>query len=261
MTNIIGRKQVSDNGKWLYAVEHIESLITEAEVSKLADEAVSRIKGAAKGKKAAYGWSGGKDSIVLSKLCQSAGVTDCFFGHCDLEFPAFLSWAISNMPDGCKEINTGIDMKWLSDHRNMLFVDDAKRLNSWYALVQRKAFSEYFRSEQPDMLIVGHRVLDGNVCGSGGYIRKKGGEVRYAPIADWPHEAILGFIHYNGLELPPTYAWDDGYVFGPTPWPIWGHPKSEADGWRMIYELDPSILLEAAKWFESAKHFLTEVQA
>lgn len=258
MVKYLGRKQNSINADWLYAVEHIEDLISPEEVEGYAEDAVKKLREAVSGKKAAYGWSGGKDSIVLGKLCERAGVTASFFGHCDLEFPSFLNWALENKPAGCEVINTHVGYPWLYDHPEMLFVDDSKRLNLWYGMVQRKAFSEYYSKHKPDMLIVGHRVIDGNVCGSGGYIRKKSGEVRYSPIADWPHEAILGYLHYNGLELPPSYGWEDGYVFGPTPWPIWGHPKSERDGWRMIYELDPTILPEAAKWFDSARDFLEE---
>lgn len=261
MRKVLGRKQTSTNADWMSAVADIEQLISRSEVEQYAEKAIHDICAMTKGKKAAYGWSGGKDSIVLGKLCERAGITDCFFSHCDLEFPSFLDWALANMPKNCVEINTHIDLEWLSDHPEMLFVDDSKRLNRWYGIVQRSAFSDYYATEKPDLLIVGHRTIDGNVCGEGGFIRKKSGEVRYAPLADWPHEAILGYIHYHSLELPPVYDWEGGYVFGPTPWPIWGHPKDLTDGWQMIYELDPSILPEAAKWFESARHFLEGVQA
>lgn len=261
MLKVLGRKQNSTNADWLAAVADIERIIAAEEVEQFAAKAIDDIRVATAGKKAAYGWSGGKDSIVLGKLCESAGVTRSFFGHCDLEFQSFLSWALSNMPENCLEITTPIGLRWLSEHTEMLFIDDAKRLNRWYGMVQRRAFSDYYAAEKPDLIIVGHRVIDGNVCGEGGYIRKKSGEVRYAPIADWPHEAILGYIHYHGLELPPVYDWEDGYVFGPTPWPIWGHPKDHADGWRMIHSLEPAILPEAAKWFEFARRVLKEVQA
>ena len=256
MRNVLGRKQVSTNSQWLEAVSNIENLISADEVENFARRAVDNIREAVGGKKAAYGWSGGKDSIALGDLCRRAGVKDCFFGHCDLEFPAFLNWALAHMPDGCVEINTHVNLEWLAAHPDMLFVDDAERLNRWYGMVQRQAFSQYFSTNTPSILAVGHRVMDGNVCGKDGYIRKKSGEVRYSPLADWPHEAVLGYIHYHDMELPPTYTWEDGYVFGPTPWPIWGHPKSQADGWRMIYELDPTILPEAAKWFPSAREIL-----
>lgn len=261
MLKVLGRKQSSTNSEWLNAVAQIETLISFEEVEDFAEKAVQRIREACNNKKAAYGYSAGKDSVVLGKLCERAGVTDCFFGHCDLEFPSFLSWALAHIPDECEIINTHINLSWLKDNPDMLFTEDSKKLNRWYALVQRRAFSDYFDKHNPDLIIVGHRILDGNVCGTNGYIRKKSGEVRYSPIADWPHEAILGYIHYHALALPPSYGWEDGYVFGPTPWPIWGHPKSVTEGWKMLWELEPKVVIQAADYFDSALHFLKEVQA
>lgn len=256
MRTILGRKQTSTNEDWLYAVRHIEELISPQEVAEYAARAVERIRAVATGAKVAYAWSAGKDSIVLGKLCEQAGVTSCFFGHSDLEFPQYLEWAFANMPNGCEVLNVHLDLDWLAKHQDMHFIDDAFRLNKWYGLLQRSFFTEYYERHKPDCIIVGHRIIDGNTCGKDHVIRKKSGETRFAAIADWPHEAILGYIHYNGLALPPTYDWADGYVFGPTPWPIWGRPKDAADGWRMIQELYPEILPIAAEKIESARIFL-----
>lgn len=98
--------------------------------------------------------------------------------------------------------------------------------------------------------------MDGNTCGKDYTIRKKSGETRFAPIADWPHEAILGYIHYHGLELPPTYQWENGWVYGPTPWPIWGDPATVEEGFGMIFNLDPSIVYAAAEVIPAARSFL-----
>lgn len=260
MRKVLGRKQSSTNSEWLKAIAQIESLISFEEVEDFAEKAVNKIKKASMGKKVAYGYSAGKDSIVLDKLCERAGITDCFFGHCDLEFPSYLRWAFAHLPKNCEIINTHINLPWLKKHPEMLFTEDSKSLNRWYALIQRRAFTEYFEKHNPDFIIVGHRTLDGNICGKDGYIRKKSGECRYSPIADWPHEVILGYIHYHNLKLPPSYTWEDGYVFGPTPWPIWGHPKSESEGWKMLWEIEPEVVFQAAEYFDSAMHFLKEVQ-
>lgn len=256
MNQILGRKQTSKNSDWLHALEHIEELISPQEVEAFADQAVERIAHASAGRNAAYGWSAGKDSIVLGKLCERAGVNRSFFGYCDLEFPAYLRWALDHMPKGCVAINTGLDLDWLAEHPDLMFVDDAHNLNRWYGLLQRKTFTTYFEEHGADLLIVGHRIIDGNTCGKDFYIRKKSGETRFAAIADWPHEAILGFIHYNGLELPPPYSWEDGWVFGPTPWPMWGRPKNHIDGFRLIYEIDPGIVIAAAEKIPAARSFL-----
>lgn len=256
MKKVLGRKQVSRNADWLAAMQHIEELISQDEVDAFEDAAVERIIKATAGKSAVYAWSAGKDSIVLGKLCEKAGVKDCFFGHCELEFPEYLSWALENAPAGCEVINTGLNLEWLEKHPELLFVNDAKRLNIWYGLLQRRTFTTYFEEHGTELLLVGHRVIDGNTCGKDYTIRKKSGETRYAAIADWPHEAVLGYIHYHGLALPPTYQWENGWVYGPTPWPIWGEPATVEDGFKLIFSLSPEVVRAAAEVIPAARTFL-----
>ncbi len=220
MRTVLGRKQTSTNKDWLYAVQHIEEIITPQEVAEYAARAVGRIKAVTAGKKAAYAWSAGKDSIVLGKLCEQAGVTSCFFGHSDLEFPQYLDWALAHLPKGCEVLNVHLDLDWLAKHQDMMFIDDAFRLNKWYGLLQRSFFSAYYEQHKPDYIIVGHRIIDGNTCGKDHIIRKKSGETRFAAIADWPHEAILGYCRRYiamdyGTANPMVFldVLDDGTTF------------------------------------------------
>ena len=54
MKRVIGRKQSSTNDTWLYALEHIEELVSPQDVDAYAQWAVKRIQEATKGKTAAY---------------------------------------------------------------------------------------------------------------------------------------------------------------------------------------------------------------
>ena len=85
----LGRKQRITNEAWLEAVATVESAVSEAALGELVAATIEDIKAKTAGKKAAYAWSGGKDSIVLGKLCEAAGVVDSMIGVCDLEYPAF----------------------------------------------------------------------------------------------------------------------------------------------------------------------------
>lgn len=82
----LGRKQRIDNSAWLEAVATIEDAVSRAELDELTAATVADIKATTAGKRAAYAWSAGKDSIVLGKLCEVAGVTDSMIGVCDLEY-------------------------------------------------------------------------------------------------------------------------------------------------------------------------------
>ena len=70
----LGRKQRISNDDWLSAIASIEESVSLQEIQDISAKAVQSIREATEGKKAAYAWSAGKDSIVLGKLCEDAGV-------------------------------------------------------------------------------------------------------------------------------------------------------------------------------------------
>ena len=255
MKHFLGRKQTSSNADWIHALTNIEELISRSEVEDLTSEAVADIRAAAAEKNVAYAWSGGKDSIVLSKLCEAAGVNAGYYAYSDLDYPAFVHWCLENKPAGVIPMHTGYNLDWLVKHRRLIFAQ-GQLGQRWHIINQRGPFTRMYFDNHLDALIVGHRVIDGNVCGKDGYIRKKSGEVRYAPIFKWPHEAVLGFIHYNDLELPPIYGWKDGFVIGTHAWPEREFCKTVEQGYREVYEIDPSIVMQAAERLPSARSFI-----
>ena len=258
MKRVLGRKQTSDNTTWLHALEHIEEYVTRQEVEAYANWAVERIREAVEGRNAAYAWSGGKDSVVLGDLCRQAGLERGFFAYSDLDYPEFVRWCMEHKPQSVEPMHTGYDLAWVAQHLDMIFAT-GERGQRWHLINQRGPFSEMYFAHRLDVLIVGHRVIDGNVCGKDGLIEKKTGEKRYAPIFDWPHELLLGYIHYNELPLPPIYGWKDGFVQGTHAWPERDRCVSLGQGYREVYAIDPSIIAEAAKKIPSAAAFLREV--
>lgn len=257
MKRVLGRKQTSNNEKWLEVFKHIDELVTKEELDSTVATAVQKLQTATEGKNVAFAWSGGKDSIVLSKICELAGINRSMFAYTDLEYPAFLDWCLQNKPDGCDTIHIPLDLEWLAKHEDMIF-PKGKNLNRWYQIVQRAAFTKYFFDNKLDLIIVGHRKADGNVVGPDGTLRKGSGEIRYSPLADWSHELVLAFIHYYNIELPPIYGWKNGFRCGTHPWPSRMYTGSVENGWKEVYDIDPSIVQKAAKKIESASHFLEE---
>lgn len=255
MKKMLGRKQNSSNARWIEALNKIEELVSREELENAVATAIESIKTITQGKNVAYAWSGGKDSIVLGKVCEAAGVKNCMFAYTDLEYPAFIKWCLDNLPKGCETIHFDYGIDWLAEHENMLF-PKGKDVNKWYQLVQRAAFTKYFFEHNLDMMIVGHRKADGNIVGPDGTIRKGSGEIRYSPLADWPHEMILAYIHYNNLELPPIYEWQNGFRCGTHPWPARMYVDNTENGWREIYAIDSDIVKQAAEKISSAERFL-----
>lgn len=254
----IGKKQRTDNSTWIETMEKIEEYVSRDELEILVKETIEEIKDIVKGKKAAYAWSAGKDSLVLGKLCEMAGIKKCVLAVTELEYPAFMEWIQQNKPKGLEIINTGQDINWLKKHPEMLFPTDCKYAARWFSIVQHRAQAKYYKEHKLDVLLLGRRRADGNYCGKGSNIYTDGkGTTRYSPMAAWSHEAVLAFIHYYKLQMPPIYEWKNGYLCGTHPWAARQWTGSEAQAWAEIYDIDQSIVKEAAEHLEGAKEFLS----
>ena len=261
MGDILGRKQRIKNSDWIDTFEKIEQLVTKKELDQLVEKTVKEIKKKTKGKKAAYAWSGGKDSLVLSEICQRAGITPCVLVICNLEYKAFTEWVEEHKPPGLSIINTGQDIKWLADHLQMLFPQDSKFAARWFQIIQHRGQTKYYREQELDMLLLGRRRADGNYVGKGDNIYTNGqGVTRYSPMSDWTHEQVLAYIHYYNLEMPPIYDWKNGYLCGTHPWPARQWTGSVENAWAEIYDIDSSIVTEAAEHIQSAKDFLESLK-
>lgn len=261
MGDVLGRKQRIKNSAWINTFGKIEQLVTKKELDQLVEKTVREIKKKTKGKKAAYAWSGGKDSLVLGEICQLAGITPCVLVICNLEYRAFVEWVEAHKPPELSIINTGQDMKWLTVHRQMLFPQDSKFAARWFQIVQHRGQAKYYKEQELDMLLLGRRRADGNYVGKGDNIYTNGqGITRYSPMSDWTHEQVLAYIHYYNLEMPPIYDWKNGYLCGTHPWPARQWTGSVESAWAEIYEIDRSIVTEAAEHIQSAKNFLESLK-
>lgn len=149
-----------------------------------------------------------------------------------------------------------------SVYEEMLFPKDSAAAGRWFSIVQHRAQREYFKAHELDVIILGRRRADGNYVGRNSNIYTDGkGVTRFSPLAAWKHEHILAYIHYHQLPLPPIYGWKNGYLCGTHPWPARQWTGSIENGWREVYDIDPSIVLAAAEKIDSARAFLKGVQA
>ena len=136
---MLGRKQsVRNNEDWKNALDHVEETVSKKELDSLVKKTVKDIKEKRKGKKAAYAWSAGKDSLVLGEICEKAGIDQSVLVRCNLEYPAFIAWIEQNKPSGLEVINTGQDMEWLKKHQDMLFPDKSNKAAQWFHIEDRR---------------------------------------------------------------------------------------------------------------------------
>src|SRR5688500_5702721 len=101
----LGRKQRVDNADFLRLARDIESYITREEIAAKAQRAAEEIQATGQNRRAAFAWSGGKDSLALQGVCRLAGIEPCVIALTHLEYPAFLRWVTDNMPQGLTVIN------------------------------------------------------------------------------------------------------------------------------------------------------------
>ncbi len=257
MGDVLGRKQRIKNSDWIEALGKIEQTVSRKDLDQLVDKTVKEIKKKTKGKKAAYAWSGGKDSLVLGEICRMAGITSCVLVICNLEYKAFIQWVKAHEPPELSVINTGQDIKWLASHLHMLFPQDSRYASQWFHIVQHRGQAKYYKENQLDMMLLGRRRADGNYVGRGDNVyTNKQGITRYSPLSDWTHEQVLAYIHYYNLAMPPIYEWKNGYLCGTHPWPARQWTESVENAWAEVYEIDSSIVIGAAEHIQSAKEFL-----
>lgn len=261
MSNTLGRKQRIKNSDWLDAVKNIEDIVARTELDQLVEKTIADIKMKTTGKKAAYAWSGGKDSLVLGEICQKAGIIPCVLVICNLEYKAFTEWVDCHKPPELSVINTGQDIKWLASHQHMLFPQDSKFAAQWFQIVQHRGQAKYYKEHNIDMMLLGRRRADGNYVGKGDNIYTNSqGVTRYSPLSDWTHEQILAYIHYYNIEMPPIYDWKNGYLCGTHPWPARQWTENTNNAWAEIYDIDRYIVIEAAEHIQSAKDFLENIK-
>lgn len=260
MKIVLGRKQKYNSDEpWNDAIAHIEELVSREEVEDWANKAVKRIENATVAKNAAFAWSGGKDSLVLADLCKRAGVDKCCLFLTKLEFPEFEAWLLKNKPEGCDVIRRDFDLEFLKAHPNLIF-PKGKDMQQWNIIMQRGSQLAYYHRDKLDILLTGHRKIDGNTCGKDGFTIRKSGETIYAPIWDWPHEVLFGYIHYNGIQLPPIYKWPRAFRNGTHFWP-YRNCETHQQGWEEIYQIDPDLVRTIAQTIPEAEEFLKGVKA
>lgn len=257
MNERLGKKQRIKNEDWIIALKNIEKAVSRERIDTLAEDTIERVRKTTLGKRVAYAWSGGKDSLVLGDIARKAGIIPCVLVISNLEYQAFTEWVEAHKPPELTIINTGQDMKWLAEHQEMLFPQDSRYASRWFQIVQHKGQEQYYKDNDLDILLLGRRKADGNYVGRGEniYTNSKG-ITRYSPLSDWSHEDILAYIHYNNIEMPPIYDWKNGFLCGTHPWPARQWTENIENAWKEVFQIDSSIVLDAAEYFESARIFL-----
>ena len=249
----IRRKQSSTQKEWLEAILGLN--INEERVKRLTDNAVEKLIRSPY-KKSGYGWSGGKDGLVLQKICELAGIKRAVLFITSLEFKDYLDFVEEYKPLYVEVVKTKHDLEWLKNNPNRLFPETSKERGKYFIEVQRNGLKKYFKDNKLDQVVTGHRNHDGNHCPNDLTINNDG-YVQNNIIKDWTHEDVLSFLFYNNIALPKIYYYDYGFIDGTGCYPsITRKGRTIEQMWGYVYKYDEGAVNDASLYIESAKEFL-----
>lgn len=264
MKYVLKKKQASTNDEFIHVWKNIERYVSYQEARELVDRTITDIRQKVRGKVVGYAWSGGKDSLALQYVCESAGISRCVIGiSSPIEYPAFLLWLHRNKPLALEVWDAAIDASWLREHPEMLFPRNSQNAARWFAMIQHKAQAWFSQKHNLDMICLGRRVQDGNYVGKRINIyTDKHGVTRFSPISNWKHEEVLAVVHYfMNRNLPPTYDYPNGWIEGTGVWPSKQTTECVGNVWQELYSIDKSIVEYAATEIYSAKEFLINIKS
>lgn len=250
-------KQRSKNSDWIKLYKESLKIVKPERIRELTDVAVERIRAIVKeNPSCAYGFSGGKDSMVLAKLVELSGVEILSF--CTLfrhDYPAMNEFNRDTAPKRTVFIvSEDYSIDFLNVHPEYLFPEPYdKKIRAEYTKAWRMTATKYLKEIGIKHLITGRRIEDGNHCGKpmeelrGTYCSHNKDFTSYNVIAEWSHEELLAFIRFYQLPMAPIYNYKDGFVYGTHAWIERDRVDHSIEKtFDELWEIDRSIIYKAA---------------
>lgn len=251
------KRPTNSDYEWIKLYENSLNEVSEERTKFLEEQAIARIT-AVNGLKACYGWSGGKDSVVIADLIKKSEIkAKPVIWRGINDYPAVSEWIDKNKPKGLKEIFIDkYSLEYINKNPGFLFLQGGNKFRQAFMATKWKYQRDFIADY--DVFITGRRLVERNVCGnaSNGFLRGK----TLSPIADWKDEECFAYIRRNNLSLSPFYSWPRGFQFGSvalgewTERPLMGLTVDEV--FNEIYEIDKSIVIDAASRLKQANEYL-----
>lgn len=198
----------------------------------------------AQAKKPLIAYSGGKDGNVAAHLMYRHGVFQCV---CEMSF--YFQQQKDDIRAFAEEQGFQVDLveyrdwKWLANHPEFLFTDDAKQRSRAYAQRQQRTAKKYAKDHGHDAIVFGRRVQENSVKASK-YM--KDGLLYFHPIREWKESDVWDYFEYVGMRKPWVYTIQFGRWRGNAPFYA-VRPSdigSKEKAWEYVMSVDPSITPE-----------------
>lgn len=252
--------------EWAYCFEHIEEFISKEDVIKAYNSTLDFIRQTIKGHNVAFGWSGGKESIVLADLMRDTSVHRSVLAlNSCLCYSSFTKWCLEHKPKDCEVFDSyqTLNFRVMRQLGIEAFSDDLKQYHKFTEMTDHKAYPYFCKKNGITMFILGRRKRDNNICGKAPHYittNKLRDYCCFSPMAEWTTEEVLGYIRYfkGGYEaLPPQYRYVNGWQQGSDA-PIYLHleGKTRNEMWQLVYDNDKELVERASSYLKSAQIFL-----
>lgn len=251
-------KRTMTNEEQIELWNHCLEIVSAERLDELEETAVKRAKEiATKVGVIGYGYSGGKDSLVLANIMKVAGLESLphFCSLYAFEYPVMDNWLLKNAPAGTDFVKSelyGVD--FLNKNPRYLFPDltDTK-VRYEYTRSWRPQEVQWVRKNKITNMFYGRRIDDGNYCGKkedGIYVNRNLGVplTSWHIIADWKLPEVMAYMKSRELELPPIYDFPKGWRYGTHAWT----ERNLVDGsvnrtFEDVYAIDKEAVINAAK--------------
>lgn len=248
------KKHKMHQHEWLALWAAARTDVPDSRLDELVARTVERVKRVVTrcGGRAAYAWSGGKDSLALEVALRGVVDVGMIGLTTDLEYPDFEAWLRQHAPPGLTVVRTPQTWAWLRAHPGHLYPHQSEAAKLWYAKVHWAAQEDYCRDKNIRVLCQGRRNQEGNRCGSAAddYTTSKQGVVTLNPLADWNHSEVMALVQRTGLTMPPYYSHPKGWENATHPWAAKQvradeHVERVRLGWDYTDSVDPAIRVRA----------------
>lgn len=239
-------KHYNTQDDWLYVWNNYDKIKSRDEIEGLISKTVDEIRSVCHERKAAYAWSGGKDSIALQIVCEDAGIKKGFCCYDSLYFTDSINFFYANRPEGITMWDSGETVQWLAEHPRFLFPHGSA--HHWNVQTRLRYQPIYCKENGIDILMMGKRTQDGNFVSHDLVYKNKKGVSVYCPIRDWTHEDVICAIRYRGKSLSPIYFTENGFHYGDTKFAVMGPLKDEtfSHAWDRIYKIEEQKVIDSA---------------
>lgn len=230
----------------------------EVELERMVDEAKYVIERALlRAQRPIIAFSGGKDAIPVADIL----VKDFDMRDAVTELSFYFTEQKQAVRDSAKEL--GLNLKTATSYDNRFLWKNPQYVMTRSSALRSKFFT--IRHQRTVRLTAdrgGHGIVflgrrsQENTVPKDLYQSKKHGQVwQCNPLRSWRHEHVWQYFKSRDITIPWAYRTPFGST-GQAPWTSCKWKKDRDEGWSIVYDCEPQIVVDVAEGLPEAERWL-----